>query len=76
MSLSWCWKLQGKNGVAWPFAAVAHARFEYRFSGLQDFLDIYHRCIVALLDEQDFRELTNARFVRAPAKGVHHSETF
>ena len=46
-----------RNGVTLPFATVDEARDAYRFSNLQDFLDIYYQGVAALLTERDFRRV-------------------
>ena len=68
--------IAGRNGITLPFATVYEAREAYRFSSLQDFLDIYYRGVTALRTEQDFRELTGAYFDRVAGQGVRHAEIF
>ena len=46
-----------RNGATLPFDNVGEARDAYRFSNLQDFLDIYYQGVAALLTERDFRDL-------------------
>ena len=65
-----------RNGVALPFATVKEARAAYRFSNLQDFLDIYYLGVTALLTEQDFHDLTLAYFDRVATQSVRHAEIF
>ena len=65
-----------RNGVSLPFATVDETRAAYRFSNLQDFLDIYYRGVGALITEQDFCELTCAYFDRVARQGVRHAEIF
>ena len=65
-----------RNGITLPFATVDEARAAYRFSSLQDFLDIYYQGVAALSTEQDFRELTCAYFDRIASQGVRHAEIF
>lgn len=65
-----------RNGVEIPFASVDEVRDAYRFSKLQDFLDIYYAGANVLRTEEDFRELALAYFDRAAADGVLHAEIF
>ncbi|MEL1264121.1 adenosine deaminase [Pseudoxanthomonas putridarboris] len=68
--------LAKRNGVELPFASVEQVRAAYRFSGLQDFLDIYYQGADVLRTEEDFRDLAVAYFDRAAADGVRHAEIF
>jgi adenosine deaminase len=65
-----------RNGVAMPYADVEALRAAYRFSRLQDFLDIYYQGTAVLLHERDFNELTWAYCTRAQAQAVRHAEIF
>lgn len=65
-----------RNRVAIPFKSVNEVRAAYRFSQLQDFLDIYYRGADVLRHEQDFYDLTRAYLARAAADGVCHVEAF
>ena len=65
-----------RNGVAIPYKSVEEVRAAYRFSNLQDFLDIYYRGADVLRAEQDFYDLTKAYLDRAAADGVRHVEAF
>ena len=65
-----------RNGIAIPFKSVQEVRAAYRFSQLQDFLDIYYRGADVLRHEQDFYDLTRAYLARAAADGVRHVEAF
>ncbi|WP_425228040.1 adenosine deaminase [Sphingomonas sp.] len=66
--------LAGRNGVAIPFVSVEAVRAAYRFSNLQDFLDIYYQGANVLLTEQDFHDLAAAYFARVAQDGVVHAE--
>ena len=68
--------LAKRNGVALPFASVEEVRAAYRFSRLQDFLDIYYEGARVLLTEQDFHDLAAAYFDRLAADGGVHAEIF
>ena len=65
-----------RNGITLPFATVDEARDAYRFSNLQDFLDIYYQGVAVLLTEQDFRDLTCAYLDRMADQTVRHVEVF
>jgi adenosine deaminase len=68
--------LAGRNGVAPPYADVEALRAAYRFTRLQDFLDVYYQGMAVLRTEQDFRDLTLAYCERAHAQAVRHAEIF
>lgn len=68
--------LAGRNGVKIPFRTVEEVRAAYRFSNLQDFLDIYYQGMAVLLTEQDFFDLTWAYLTRAKSDQVRHVEIF
>ncbi|HEV2568760.1 adenosine deaminase [Sphingomonas sp.] len=63
-----------RNGVSIPFSSVEEVRAAYRFSNLQDFLDIYYAGAAVLRTEQDFHDLAAAYFSRAADDGVVHAE--
>ena len=68
--------LARRNRVDIPFATVEEVRAAYRFSRLQDFLDIYYQGADVLRTEADFRDLALAYFDRAAADTVRHAEIF
>jgi adenosine deaminase len=68
--------LARRNGVDIPYPTVEAARAAYRFSNLQDFLDLYYQGAAVLRTEQDFTDLALAYFARAAADGVVHAEIF
>jgi adenosine deaminase len=59
-----------------PYASVEALRQAYRFSNLQDFLDIYYQGMAVLIAEQDFYDLAWAYLKRARADKVVHVEMF
>jgi adenine deaminase len=65
-----------RNRCDIPFNSAAEVRAAYRFSNLQDFLDIYYRSANVLLAEQDFYDLTLAYLKRVAANNVRHVEVF
>ena len=68
--------LAKRNGVALPFDSVEAVREAYRFSRLQDFLDIYYQGARVLLTRADFHDLGMAYFTRLAADGGRHAEIF
>lgn len=66
--------LARRNSVAIPFASVEEVRAAYRFSNLQDFLDIYYQGANVLITERDFHDLAAAYFARVAQDGVVHAE--
>ena len=68
--------LAKRNRVNLPFASVEQVRAAYRFSNLQDFLDIYYQGAEVLRTEEDFRDLALAYFTKAHADAVKHAEIF
>ena len=68
--------LAERNGLRLPYASVEEVRAAYRFSNLQDFLDIYYAGAGALLEMQDFYDLTWAYLQRAFTQNVRHAEIF
>lgn len=69
-------KLAQRNKVDIPFGSVEEVRAAYRFSNLQDFLDIYYQGMSVLRTEEDFFDLTMAYLNRARADNVRHAEIF
>lgn len=65
-----------RNKVEIPFRSAEQVRQAYRFSNLQDFLDIYYRGANVLRTEEDFHDLTFAYMKRVSADNVRHVEVF
>jgi len=65
-----------RNKAEIPFKSVQEVRAAYRFTKLQDFLDIYYASAQVLRTEEDFYDLTTAYLKRARADGVVHAEVF
>lgn len=59
-----------------PYGSVDELRAAYRFSNLQDFLDVYYATASVLIEAEDFRDLTAAYLARAHAENVRHAEIF
>ena len=69
-------RLARRNNADIPFKSVEEVRAAYRFSNLQDFLDIYYQGMSVLRTEEDFFDLTMAYLNRARADNVRHAEIF
>jgi adenine deaminase len=68
--------LARRNGIRLPYPSVEALRQAYRFSDLQDFLNIYYQSMSVLVTEQDFYDLAWAYLERAHADNVRHVEMF
>jgi len=68
--------LSRRNDVALPYASVEAVQEAYRFTKLQDFLDLYYRGMSVLIEGQDFYDLAMAYLRRAAAQNVRHCEIF
>ena len=68
--------LARRNKISLPFKSVEDARAAYRFTKLQDFLDLYYEGTQVLRTEEDFFDLTMAYLNRARADNVRHVEFF
>lgn len=68
--------IASRNAVELPFGTVSQVRQSYQFGNLQEFLDIYYRCMSVLLTEEDFFDLTRAYFDRIAVQRVRHAELF
>lgn len=63
-----------RNHVKIPYSSVEEVRNAYRFSCLQDFLDIYYAGAGVLLYEEDFYDLTMAYFQHCAEENIVHTE--
>jgi adenosine deaminase len=68
--------LAERNRVRLPYGSVEEVRQAYRFTELQDFLDIYYRGMSVLVTEDDFFDLTWAYLTRVHGQNVTHVEIF
>jgi adenosine deaminase len=68
--------LARRNGVRLAHASVEALRQAYRFTRLQDFLDLYYKGTSVLLTEQDFYDLAFAYLERARAENIRYVEVF
>ncbi len=69
-------RLAQRNGVSLTYDSVEEIRSAYRFSNLQEFLDIYYQGMAVLLHEQDFYDLTWAYIEQCRSNNVVHCEIF
>jgi len=69
-------RIAKRNGVPIGHKSLAEIRKSYRFTDLQSFLDIYYAAMGALMEDEDFRELTDAYLQKAASQGVRHAEIF
>jgi adenine deaminase len=69
-------ELAARNGVDLPFSDENEVLAAYRFTRLQDFLDIYYRGMSVLRTAADFRDLALAYLRRAKLDNVEHVEIF
>jgi len=68
--------LAQRNGVQLPYVSVEEVSAAYQFNNLQEFLDLYYLGMQALVEEQDFYDLTIAYLVRVHRDNVRHVEIF
>ena len=68
--------LAQRNGVQLPYLSVEEVSAAYQFNNLQEFLDLYYLGMQALVEEQDFYDLTIAYLVRVHRDNVRHVEIF
>ena len=68
--------LARRNGVRIAHSSVEALREAYRFTRLQDFLDLYYEGASVLVTEQDFYDLATAYLERARADNIRHVEMF
>lgn len=68
--------LARRNAIALRYSTVEAIREAYRFTNLQDFLDLYYQGMGVLMHEQDFYDLAMAYLRRAATQNVRHCEIF
>jgi adenosine deaminase len=69
-------RLAERNRLTLPYTDVEELSTRYKFTNLQDFLDLYYENMRVLRTEADFYDLTMAYLGRASAEGVRHAEVF
>ena len=65
-----------RNRVELPFSSIDALKDAYKFSNLQEFLDIYYQGMNVLLTEEDYFDLTRAYLDRCAEDNVTHVEIF
>lgn len=65
-----------RNNVTLPYASVEEVQAAYKFSDLQEFLDLYYQGMSVLLKKVDFYDLTMAYLKRVQADNCRHVEIF
>jgi adenosine deaminase len=65
-----------RNRVEIPFSSIDALKDAYKFSNLQEFLDIYYQGMNVLLTEEDYFDLTRAYLDHCAADNVTHVEIF
>ena len=68
--------LAARNGVSLRYGSIDALRQAYRFSRLQDFLDLYYQGMSVLRTEADFRDLAAAYLARVQSQGLRYAEIF
>ncbi len=69
-------RLAERNSVALRWDSEEALRAAYRFTDLQDFLDLYYDGCRVLVRAEDFHDVTRDYLRRAHADGVLHAEMF
>lgn len=69
-------ELAARNAVDLPYTSSEQVLEAYRFTQLQDFLDLYYLGMSVLRSRADFRDLALAYLRRAAADGIIHAEIF
>lgn len=69
-------EIANRNSVDLSYASVEELQNAYKFSNLQEFLDIYYAGASVLQHRRDFYDLTWAYCLRAAQQGVRHTEIF
>ncbi|XLS28733.1 adenosine deaminase [Flavobacteriaceae bacterium M23B6Z8] len=67
-------RIATRNQIAIPYQTIQEVREAYKFTCLQDFLDIYYAGAGVLLKEQDFYELTYAYLQKCKEERITHAE--
>lgn len=68
--------LAHRNNVKLPYDTIEDVKKAYKFSCLQDFLDVYYLGMSVLLTRQDFYDLTFAYLEKMARQNVVHVEIF
>lgn len=66
--------LAQRNQIDIPYKTIEEVKEAYKFSCLQDFLNIYYAGASVLIHEQDFYELTMAYLTKCQEEHIVHTE--
>jgi len=66
--------LAQRNQIDIPYKTIEEVKQAYKFSCLQDFLNIYYAGASVLIHEQDFYELTMAYLTKCHEENIVHTE--
>lgn len=69
-------EMAGRNDIRLPWKDAEAARRAYRFTNLQEFLDVFYSGLSVLVRREDFRDVTYAYIERAHADRIVHAELF
>jgi len=67
-------KIANRNKISIPYNSVEEIEKAYKFSCLQDFLDIYYQGASVLITEQDFYDLTYSYLQKCADQNICHTE--
>src|SRR6266404_6946763 len=68
--------LAARNGIELRYPSVEALRQAYRFSKLQDFLDLYYQGMSVLRTAEDFADLAAAYLTRCRQQNIRQVEIF
>ena len=66
--------LAQRNNIQIPYKSIEEVKEAYKFSCLQDFLNIYYAGASVLIQEEDFYDLTMAYFTKCHEENIIHTE--
>lgn len=66
--------LAQRNNIEIPYKSIEEVKEAYKFSCLQDFLNIYYAGASVLIQEEDFYDLTMAYFTKCHEENIIHTE--
>ncbi|MDR1033151.1 MAG: adenosine deaminase [Bifidobacteriaceae bacterium] len=69
-------ELGKRNNIKLPSFDLAELRGLYNFGDLQEFLNLYYKCMGALKTVDDYTELANRYLKRVAGTGLSHVEAF
>jgi adenosine deaminase len=67
-------KIAQRNNITLKYPTIEALKNAYSFDCLQDFLDIYYQGADALINEQDFYDLTYSYLEKCAEQNVRHTE--